>query len=109
MIIVSTSPVSMTALHLTAERLATAPDFAKKKTRWSSEMCKGTSCKDTFVFLVSIHSDSSLTDFVVKRLPASDLAASSVCSRVRHIALLLLANTLAKILRLVELPPGCLC
>lgn len=94
----------MSALLLTAERLATALNFAKKRTRWSSEMYKGTSCKVTFDFLVSIHSDSSLTDFVVRRLPASALAASSVCSRMFHIALLLLGNTLAKILRLVELP-----
>lgn len=103
--VVSTSPVAKPALLLTAERSATAPNFAKKRPRWSSEMHKGTLCKVTFVFLVSIHSVSSLTGFVVRILPSSALATSSICNKMSHIALFLLANTLAKILRIVELLP----
>lgn len=53
----------------------------KEIAQWSSEMYKGTSCKITFVFLVSIYSICILT---VRLFSASDLTASSTASKTSH-------------------------
>lgn len=51
------------------------------------------------LFRVPMYSVWNLSDLVVRILPANVIAASSVANRMSHIALDLLANTLAPIFK----------
>lgn len=105
--IILKSPVAMPALLLINDTLVTSTNFAKKNPKWSSVMYNGTPYKVTIVFLVSMYSICNRTDFVVRLFGARDLAASSVGSRMSHMAILLRANTLALInfFYLLEIAP----
>lgn len=99
--ILYTSQVAMLALYLMNETSATSTNFAKKKPKCSSVIYQGALYKVTFVFLVPIYSICKLFEFVVRMLPASDLAASLIAVRLSHMALLLRDSILVPIIRLL--------
>lgn len=88
---ISMSPVAIPVLFLMGKTSDTSPNWAKKSPKWSSNM--------TLVFLVPKYSVWSLTALVKSMYSARSFAASSVASRMSHIALLLLANIFAPIFR----------